>query len=444
MDPRLWLDIALVALFVLVGGVFAGAEMAIVTLRRAEVAELERAGARGARIAGLVRDPNRFLSAVQVGVTLAGFLSSAYGASTVAPSIAPLLAGLGWPADVAETVAVVALTLVIAFVSLVLGELVPKRLAMLHPAAFTRILAPPLMAIAWVLRPVIALLSATTNLVLRLFGQDPKRIRADVTVDDIAALVGAAPDLGATSRSILADTLGAKSRRLTEVMRPRPDVEFLDAGLPIAQAHARALELPYSRYPLRGRTVDDMVGFVHLRDLAGALAGGRGMEEVRGIARPLLALPGSNRALATLEQMRRANAHLALVVDEYGGTAGIVTVEDLVEEVIGEIYDEFDVGVDPEDSVLRRDESADIDGGLIIQELEALVGVDLPDGPGYETVAGFVLDRLDRLARTGDRVEIDGVRLEVLAVVGNRITRVRVTPLTDESERDFDGQSPST
>ncbi|NLT25877.1 MAG: HlyC/CorC family transporter [Microbacteriaceae bacterium] len=436
MDSHLWLNIALVVLFVLVGGVFAGTEMAIVSLRRAEVAEFERAGAKGARIAGLVRDPNLFLSAVQVGVTLAGFLSSAYGASTIAPALEPVLVGWGLAPDVANTIALIGLTLLIAFLSLVFGELVPKRLAMLHAAAFTRVLAPPLMAIAWLLRPVIFLLSASTNLVLRLLGQDPSRTRAEVSVDDIAELVGTAPDLGTVSRAILADTLGAKQRRLEEVMRPRPDVEFLDAELTVAEALAEALELPYSRYPLLGESVDDIVGFVHLRDLAHAAARGEGARPVRELARPILALPGSNRAMPTLGQMRDSNHHLALVVDEYGGTDGIVTVEDLIEEVIGEIYDEFDTGVDPEDSVLHRDESADIDGGLIIQELEALVGVDLPDGPGYETVAGFVLDRLDRLARAGDVVEVDGVRLEVLAVQGNRITRVRVTPLTDEAERD--------
>lgn len=435
MDATLILNIALVALFILIGGVFAGTEMAIVSLRSAEVAEFERLSARGARIAKLVRDPNRFLSAVQVGVTLAGFLSSAFGASTLSPAVAPLLISWGVNEDAAEMLALFGMTLIIAYFSLVFGELVPKRLAMAHAAAFTRVLAPPLMAAAWLLRPVIWLLSASTNLVLRLLGQDPNHTRAAATSDDLAELIDSAPDLSQMSRNILTDVLGAKGRRLEEVMQPRPDVEFLKARMRVADAYDLVLQLPYSRYPVLGSSVDDVIGFVHLRDLATAVHAGEGDRSLGNLARPMLALPGSNRVIPTLEQMRESNDHLALVVDEYGGTDGIVSVEDLIEELIGEIYDEFDTEVDPEDSALRRGESVEIDGGLIIQELEALVGVDLPDGPGYETVGGFIVDRLDRLARAGDAVESEGVLLEVVAVSGNRIMRVRVTPLTDADER---------
>ena len=440
MDNSTIVNILLVLLFVAVGGVFAGTEMAIVSLRESQVKRIERSGRKGARTAALVRDPNLFLSAVQIGVTVAGFFSSAYGASTLAPDVAPVFERAGLSTAAAETSALIGMTLVIAYLSLVLGELVPKRLAMQRSVGFTKILAPPLSVFATLMRPVIWLLSVSTNLVVRLVGGDPHAVTEEVSAEEIREMVVDTRGIGAVSRSILTDVFEAGERRLAEVMRPRPDVHFLDGTLPVTEAYRTALALPHSRYPVLGTSVDDVLGFVHIRDLVVADQDGDGVIEapprtLRDVVRPIPFLPETNHVLRTLQAMRKDGHHIALVVDEYGGTAGIVTLEDLVEELVGEIYDEFDAGVrEHEDTVLREGGAVLVDGGLIIQEVPVEAGLVIPEGH-YETVGGFVMDRLGRVARPADVVDVDGYRLEVLAVDRSRVERVRITRLRrDEAE----------
>ncbi|WP_062735229.1 hemolysin family protein [Kocuria turfanensis] len=434
MDSDTLVNLLLVLLFVVIGGVFAGTEMAIVSLRESQIRRIERSGRKGARTAALVRDPNLFLSAVQIGVTVAGFFSSAYGASTIAPDLAPLIERAGLSQSAARTAALIGMTLVIAYLSLVFGELVPKRLAMQRSVGFTQLLAPPLNLFAKLMRPVIWLLSASTNLVVRLVGGDPHAVTEEVSAEEIRELVVDTRGIGPVSRSILTDVFEAGERRLAEVMRPRPDVQFLDGTLSITEAYRTALALPHSRYPVTGATVDDVLGFVHIRDLVQADADGDGVIEapprtLRDVVRPIPFLPETNHVLRTLQAMRKNGQHIGLVVDEYGGTAGIVTLEDLVEELVGEIYDEFDAGLrEHEDTVLRSGEAVLVDGGLIIQEVPEETGLTIPEGH-YETVGGFVMDRLGRVARPGDAVQVDGYRLEVLAVDRSRVERVRITRL---------------
>ncbi|GAB2620600.1 hemolysin family protein [Kocuria himachalensis] len=441
MDTSTIVNILLVLLFVAVGGVFAGTEMAIVSLRESQVKRIERSGRKGARTAALVRDPNLFLSAVQIGVTVAGFFSSAYGASTLAPDLAPVFERAGLSTAAAETSALIGMTLVIAYLSLVLGELVPKRLAMQRSVGFTKVLAPPLSVFAKLMRPVIWLLSVSTNLVVRLVGGDPHAVTEEVSAEEIREMVVDTRGIGPVSRSILTDVFEAGDRRLAEVMRPRPDVHFLDGTLPVTEAYRTALGLPHSRYPVLGTSVDDVLGFVHIRDLVVADRDGDGVIEapprtLRDVVRPIPFLPETNHVLRTLQAMRKDGHHIALVVDEYGGTAGIVTLEDLVEELVGEIYDEFDAGVrEHEDTVLRQGGAVLVDGGLIIQEVPAEAGPLIPEGH-YETVGGFVMDRLGRVARPGDAVDVDDYRLEVLAVDRSRVERVRITRLRRDAAGD--------
>ncbi|EMY34149.1 hypothetical protein D477_011071 [Arthrobacter crystallopoietes BAB-32] len=429
MDADTWLNLALVLFFVLLGGIFAGTEMALVSLRESQIRRIEQSGPRGERIAGLARNPNRFLSAVQIGVTLSGFFSAAYGASTIAPDIAPVLQGWGLPGAVAETGALIGMTLLVAYLSLVLGELVPKRLAMQTAVGFTRLLAPPLNVFAQVMRPVIWLLSASTNGVLRLLGRDPTAREEAVSTQELWDMVSQNEALEEVSRSILTDVFGAGDRLLQEVMRPRTEVQFIRGDLTLEEARAYTRNLPFSRYPVIGRTPDDVLGFIHIRDLIPHAEGDRGAV-VQDIVRELLPLPGTNRVLPSLSRMRREGHHIALVVDEYGGTDGIVTLEDLVEELVGEIYDEYDAGAEPEDRVRRSGGTIDIDGGLILQEFASLSGVRLPDGQ-YETVAGFMIDRLGRMPKAGDRVEEAGRLFTVLSMDRLRIGRIRVSVLPD-------------
>lgn len=424
MDSGTLLNFALVLFFVLLGGVFAATEMALVSLRESQVRQIERAGKRGARTAELARNPNRFLSTVQIGVTLCGFLSAAYGASTIAPDFVPLLedSGLG---SGAEPVSFIGMTLLVSYLSLVFGELAPKRLAMQNAVGLTKILAPPLIIFSEIVRPAIWLLSISTNALVRLFGGNPNEKSESVSSEELSDMVAQSEMLEENSRNILTDVFGAGDRLLREVMRPRTEVVFIEGTLSLADARRKVKEGPYSRYPVIGRTSDDVLGFIHIRDLIPLDKGNR-EGTVQEIVREILPLPGTNRVLPSLNRMRRLGHHIALVVDEYGGTAGIVTLEDLVEELVGEIYDEFDAGTDHEDRVRVSDGSVDVDGGLILQEFESVSGIQLPEGQ-YETVAGFVINRLGRLPETGDRVRIPGHVLTVLAMDRMRIGRIRTT-----------------
>jgi putative hemolysin len=425
MDADTLVNFLLVLFFVLLGGVFAGTEMALVSLRESQVRRMEKAGKHGARIASLAGNPNRFLSTVQIGVTLSGFFSAAYGASTLAPDVEPLLEAAGFGAA-AEPVAFIGMTLLVAYLSLVLGELVPKRLAMQSAVGFSRVLAPPLHVLSNLMRPAVWVLSVSTDAVVRLFGGDPRATQESVGLEELRDMVAQSDTLEDESRDILTDVFGARNRSLQEVMRPRTEVAFIDGGLTVAEARELARNGPFSRYPVIGRSPDEVLGFVHIRDLMPGNATDDAAP-VRTIVREILPLPGTNKVMPTLSRMRRLGHHIALVVDEYGGTDGIVTLEDLVEELVGEIYDEYDAGTDHEDSVTVGDGSVDVDGGLILQEFESACGFALPEGQ-YETVAGFMMDRLGRLPHVGDRVEALGHVLTVTAMDRLRIARIRVTP----------------
>ena len=420
MEPGTWLDVLLVLAFVLVGGVFAATEIALVSLRTAQVDKLESQGGRGHAVASLARDPNRFLSAVQIGVTVAGFFSAAFGASTLAPSFAPAFEALGTPAP--GTVSLVVTTLVVSYLSLVLGELVPKRLALQRSVGVARLFAPPLGRFASVMTPVIWLLSISTNLLVRLLGGNPDAAGDEVDEEELRMMISGHEDIPEGERKMVDDVFEAGDRSLSEVMRPRGDVVFLRGDLTLADAVAVIVDQPYTRYPVTGRSFDEVLGYLHLRDVLGRADDRE--TTVADLARELPVLPRTNRVLPSIDQLRHLGAHIALVVDEYGGTDGIVTLEDLIEELVGEIQDEYDTdaavaaGADPET----------IDAGLTIEEFGERTGVGLQDGP-YETVAGYLLHRLARMAEVGDRVVVEGRALEVAELDGHRITRVRLHPL---------------
>ncbi|MFD6881717.1 hemolysin family protein [Rhodococcus sp. NPDC060084] len=420
-------NVGAVLLFVLVGGVFAATEMALVSLRESQLRELARRGGRGRRTAALARDPNRFLSAVQIGVTVAGFFSAAFGASTLAPDVAPTLRGWGLGPAVADAVALVGTTLVIAYLSLVLGELVPKRIALQRSTGMALATAPALDRFASIMRPVIWLLSVSTDALVRLLGSDPSIKNEQITHEELRDMLVGLEALSEDERSVFTEVFDVGSRNLGEVMRPRTEVDFLRADTTIPDARALALGLGHTRYPVIADTADHVVGFVHLRDL---LLIDRPDGTVADLCRPIVALPGSKPALAALTVMRRGNAQIALVVDEYGGTAGIVTVEDIVEEIVGEIGDEFD----PVDGAPGPDASGtgrpalreDIDGLLHVEDFARRTGIALPEGP-YDTVAGFVLYRLEHLPQVGESLALDGNRLTVTELDGRRIARLRLT-----------------
>jgi putative hemolysin len=413
----------LVLFFLLLGAFFAGSEIALVSLREGQVRSLSQRGRRGQRVAALHADPNRFLAAVQIGVTLAGFMSAAFGASAFADDLSPVLRGWGVPGgpdgdpqaqDTAYWLSFVVVTLVITYLSLVVSELAPKRLALQRAEAFSLFAAPTLDRLAKMSRPVIWLLSRSTDVLVRVFGGDPSASREAISEEELRDIVAAHETLGREERQLIEDVFEAGERQLHEVMVPRTEVDFLDASTPVYKAVRMSSSNPHSRYPVVRGSQDDVVGFVHVRDLFSPELAGSSVR-VGEIAREVKLMPGTKQVLSAMSEMRREGHHLAIVMDEYGGTDGIVTLEDLLEEVIGEIHDEYDVAEEPARSL--HDGDVEVDGLLNLEDFEDRTGLDLD-----ESVVAL------------------GRRFTVTELDGRRIARVRLTSLPPEPEAPIGSQ----
>ncbi len=446
-------EIGLIFLFIIIGGVFAAAEMSLVSLRESQLRQMSTRGKRGEKVAELAANPNRFLSAGQIGVTLSGFLSAAFGGATLSARFAPILEGWGVPHGVSDTLALVAVTLVISYFSIVLGELAAKRLAMQRAEAFAMALAPLVDLIAKLARPAIWLLGVSTDVAVRLLGGDPNASREEVTREEIRSMVSTSTTVGVEERQIVDDVFNAGQRSLREVMVPRTEVDFLPGDMPAHRAIAAVQGAPHSRYPVYGSSMDEVLGFLHVRDLMDLDPQSRS-QPVSRLARPVLSLPGTVKVLRALTEMRRTNSHLAIVRDEYGGCAGIVTIEDLVEELVGDIKDEYDV--ESEDFV-RTAGVADIDGLLTLEEFAERTGYFLPEGP-YDTVAGFWVAQHGELPNEGESVEVElfpetgaddpvPVRLTVTEMDGRRASRIEMRRADDHapdtSSADASGAAPA-
>ena len=411
-------QVALVGALVLLNAAFAGSELALVSLREGQLRRLEQESSTGAALARLARDPNRFFATIQVGITLAGFLASASAAVSLAE---PLEEPLDFLGRASRPASIVVVTVVLSYVTLVLGELAPKRLAMQRAERWGLIVARPLAAIAAFVRPVIWLLSVSTDVVVRLLGGDPTREREEFTPEELHEIVETQRSFTAQQRTIIQGAIEVSGRPLRDVLRPRVEVVTLDADEPCLAARMALAESGHTRAPVcEGGVLDDVLGVAHLRDL---LVDDPAVT-VREVASLIPAFPESADVLATLRRMQTDHTQLAVVVNEHGGAEGIITVEDLVEELVGEIYDETDRDIL---SVRRRpDGSVVVPGRFPAHDLPDL-GIRVPDGD-YATVAGFVLSLLQRVPKEpGDEVSHDRWTFVVTAVSDKAITEVTIS-----------------
>ncbi|WP_415111655.1 hemolysin family protein, partial [Micropruina sp.] len=328
------------------------------------------------------------------------FLSAACGGATLEEPLSQVLIGWGVHENVAGPLSLVAITVIISYFSIVIGELTAKRLAMQSAENFAMGLAPLVNAIATITRPVIWFLGVSTNALVRVLGGDPKASREEVTDEELRAMVTSSSTLGDEERQIVDEVFAAGQVSLREAMVPRTEVDFLSGDVPAHKAIRAFQGHPHSRYPVIGEDVDDVLGFVHVRDLFDLDPAARNAP-VSQLVRPVVSLPHTMKMLRALSEMRAANAHLVIVRDEYGGTAGIVTMEDLVEELVGDISDEFDGPAEDSDSP----SGADVDGLETLEEFGEDHGYVLPEGP-YDTVAGFVMAHLGHLPELGDVIEV--------------------------------------
>jgi len=416
----LFLELLAVAALILLNGFFVAAEYGLVTARRTRIRELEEQGNRRARaVLQIVADPPRFIAAMQLGVTATSLAIGAVGEQALAKVFDPILASV---------IAIALAFLIITFLHVVIGELVPKGLALRHSETTALAVSAPVRGFFIALKPLIWVLQRSSELVLRALGLEPPGDDDDVLSEAELKMVldrsTAHGEIEQQEQEMLYKVFDFADKEVSTVMVPRPEVVALSVELPPEEALAAMIESPYTRYPVYRQSLDDIVGILHVRDLISALTD-RGIAgvQVEELVRPANIVPETKDLAALLAEFRRTNQHMAIVVDEYGELEGIVTLEDLLEEIVGEIEDEFDL---PDESVERLPNGKmRIDGTFPIDDFNEQFDRRLPI-EDYHTVGGFVFGLLGRAPEVGDEVSHDGTRFTVLEVEGSRIERLEV------------------
>jgi putative hemolysin len=414
-------ELVAVAALILLNAFFVAAEYGLVTSRRTRIVELEHQGNRRAKtVLQIVSDPPRFIAAMQLGVTLTSLGIGALGEQALTHAFDPIMA---------TALAVALAYLLLTFFHVVIGELVPKGVALGHAETTALIVSAPVRGFFFGLRPLIWVLQRSTEVVLKLMGLDPPGAESEVHSEaELKMLLNASAESGEIEQGeqeMLYKVFDFADKEASDVMVPRPEVVALSVALPPEEALAAVIDSPYTRYPVYRESLDDVVGILHVRDLIKAMYDrGLASVELEELVRDAYIVPETKDLAALLTEFRRTNQHMAVVVDEYGAMEGIVTLEDLLEEIVGEIEDEFDL---PDESVEQVDEDTiRIDGTFPIDDFNERFRTDLPI-EDYHTLAGFVFGLLGRAAEPGDEISHDGLRFEVVDVEGSRIDKLAVT-----------------
>jgi putative hemolysin len=374
-----------------------------------------------------MEDPSRFLAAIQLGITLAGFMASAAAAVSLATVLATWLEDLGvpWSDSATAALSVVLVTIAIAYVTLVFGELVPKRLGLFRAEAVASSVSRPVSWFATITHPLTWGLSKSTDAVARLLGVRPGSRRADVTEEEIKLLVAEQAGLLDEEKRMIEEVFDLGDTVVREIMVPRVDMVMLEDTADVREALATFGRSGFSRLPVYNEEPDSIAGIMLLKDLLPIAVEGSGAEPITDYIREATFVPESKSALSLLSEMQAARQHMVIVVGEYGGTEGLVTIEDIVEEVIGEITDEFD-REERHVTELGEDDWA-VDGRISIEDARETLGIPFPDSEDYETLAGWVLTELGHIPAPGESVDFDGVTVRVQAVRRRRISRLRIT-----------------
>jgi putative hemolysin len=423
-------DILIILVLILINGFFVAAEIAFVSVRRTRLDELAEAGDRRAKRAQvLMRDPGRFLAVIQVAITFLGALASAVAAVSIVTFVSEPLRQITFLADYADTIALLFVTSIVAIVSIVLGELIPKGLALGNPDRIALTVSGPITLFAKIVSPLVAVLVLLTKIISKPFGIDPTRT-PELSAAEIRLIVEQGSQQGvleAEEEQMISAVMSLSDSKLHEVMVPRIDIAAIDQEASFDDAVTLVLTEGHSRTPLYKESVDHIVGILYAKDLLRIIAAGGPRPRLRDIMRPALFVPESQAVDDLLNELQRRRVHMAIVLDEYGGTAGLVTIEDLLEEIVGEIQDEFDE--EEPMKVIVREGEAILDGRADIDEMGELIdpALELEDDEEYDTVGGFVYHRIGRVPVVGDTVAVDPFKITVIKVTGRRVGKVRVT-----------------
>ncbi|MFL5688795.1 MAG: hemolysin family protein [Chloroflexota bacterium] len=433
------LQIVVIIILTLFEAVFVAAEIALVTMRRSRIDQLVDEGSRSAqRVKGLVAQPGRFLAVTQIGLTFLGFLASAYAAVNLTTSLEELLAGSGLPilASSAGALALIIVTLILSLFTILFGELIPKSLALAHTEAFALRLSAFIVLMLRILGPIVYVLTAVTNGVANMLGAGTQN-QDTMSTEELKILVergGQQGILEAEEEQMIHAVIELGDQRIHEVMVPRIAMVTLPVTASMEQAIDVVIEQGHSRIPVYEQSIDEIVGILYAKDLLPFLKALGSRPDLRSILRTPVFVPESMSVDDLLHEFQRRKVHIAIVLDEYGGTAGLATIEDLLEEIVGEIQDEYDA----EEPLIVRldDDQARIDGRADIDDLAELFGTDLglDDADEYDTVGGLIYHRLGTVPRPGDQVEMDGLTLTVETTDGRRVGKVLAV-----REREHDG-----
>lgn len=427
MTPFPWVDLGIIIALVALNGLFAMSELAIVSSRRPRLQALAKTGRRGATAAiGLAEDPGRFLSTVQIGITGISVLAGAFSGERLGGPLGERLAALGLPESVAAETGFATAILITTYVSLIIGELVPKQFALRNPEPLAALVARPMMVLARATAPLVWLLDRSSALIFRLVGLK-REAETQVTAEELHLIVAEASKSGVieeSERAIISGVVRLADRPVREVMTPRTDVDWIDADADAAHVRAVLLDTPHTRLPVGQGSVEDIIGVVQARDVMAALYRGEGVD-LRRLMRPVQVLPDQVDAMDALNALRRAEVPMVMIHDEYGHFEGIVTPADLLSAIAGQFASDQDLYEEPM-LVERDDGSLLVSGQMPVDALAEHIGIDLPEDRDFATVAGFALFAFRHLPQVGEHFSDQGWRFEIVDLDGRKIDKLLV------------------
>ncbi|MBD1895173.1 HlyC/CorC family transporter [Coleofasciculus sp. FACHB-712] len=428
-------EFLIILLLIVANGIFVMSELAIVSARKVRLQQLANQGDVKARVAlELANSPNQFLAIVQVGITLLAIISGAFGEKTIAKSLTPLLGLIAWIAPYKNAIASAIAILIITYLTLIIGELVPKRLALNYPERIASSVAIPMRMLATIAAPVVYLLSTSTDMMVRLLGIRPST-DGEITEHDITALIEQATEAGTfeeAEQDMVERVFRLGDRPVSALMTPRPDIVWLDLEDSQEENQRKIINSAYSRFPVCQGALDNVLGIIPVTDLLGRCLSGQQLDLTLSLKQPVF-VPESTGGLKVLELFKQTGTHMALVVDEYGVTQGVVTLNDILVEIVGDV--EIDSTTSPP-AVQREDGSWLIDGMLSVEEFFEIL--DIEELPGtqkgnYHTMGGFMITHLGKIPTAADHFHLGSWRFEVMDMDGNRVDKVLVMPVSRDA-----------
>lgn len=424
----MWLEILLILIFILINGFFAASEIAVVTIRRTRVKQLMDEGKANAEILDKLREePDRFLATIQIGVTLAGALASAIGGAAAVEVIKPVLktVPITFISASSEAIAIGIVVVGITYFSLIFGELIPKSIALSNPEGVGLFTAPAINRISKLATVFVSILTSSTNILLKPFGKKAFTERGYITEEEVKMLIEEGGERGVfepEEKELIHSVFEFTDTFAKEVMRPVPQMVVIGINMPVDEVKSIIAEEKFSRYPVIGKDINNIRGILYAKDFYNILSK-TGSVDIHKIIKPPIFIPETMKISILLREMQKKRIHMAIVIDEYGAVSGLVTMEDLLEEIVGEIRDEYDI----ERPVIQlSDGTVIIDASISVGDLMEDYNIEIPESPEYETLGGFIITYLQRIPQTGDIIEMEDKKLRVVEMVGQRIAKVKM------------------